>query len=344
MACPTSEPSGSKKPCRRKRAAENGKETIAYARLAARIVETRLVAELHPRHITGWWTQSATSSSTATSIDEWNGITTWSPHTPASQQESADNQDAWPGWTNWDDWGDLSTSCSNSPELCTGAYEVNDRITYTDSTTYWNGWEDNVRDGTSSSTSTTTTLPSTSWSDWDELGGCDWPSTTSTTSSSTAPTLPNAGLFPEVREVTGLPDENMLMQLTGAERRRLQEAGVPNNMIQRLENLFEAMDRHQDSDRGPESRWAMSRFAQRVNDGLEALDTVMGIISHRLVPRGYWPVERLPQSESLRWNYSSGRGPQRPFSNRHWSGTCLLRCSRQKPRPLQCTRPQQLRH
>ena len=53
----------------RKRAAENGKETIAYARLATRIVETRLVAELHPRHITGWWTESATSSSTATSID-----------------------------------------------------------------------------------------------------------------------------------------------------------------------------------------------------------------------------------------------------------------------------------
>ena len=97
-------------------------------------------------------------------------------------------------------------------------------------------------------------------------------------------------------------DDLMMMQMTGAERRSLQEAGVPRHLIQRLEDIFEAMDRHQTEGRGPESRWAMTRFAQRVGEGLDSLEQILRIVGRRLVPRGYWPVQRVPQTEALRWN------------------------------------------
>ena len=70
-----------------------------------------------------------------------------------------------------------------------------------------------------------------SWPGWGDLsnGGSTW-----TTSSTTV--LPNAGLFPEVRSLTTGPEGTAIdegtgdlagfMQLTGAERRRMQENGV----------------------------------------------------------------------------------------------------------------------
>ncbi|CAE7219725.1 unnamed protein product [Symbiodinium microadriaticum] len=103
-----------------------------------------------------------------------------------------------------------------------------------------------------------------------------------------------------------------MMQLTPAERTRLAEDGVPVNIIDRLEAYFESLQRQQDADRGPEGRWAMSRVHQRMQDGMEALDTLFEIVGRRLVPRGYWPIQRLPSSATVRtsmyqWAQNLGR-------------------------------------
>ncbi|CAE7208035.1 unnamed protein product [Symbiodinium sp. CCMP2592] len=122
--------------------------------------------------------------------------------------------------------------------------------------------------------------------------------------------LPNAGLFPEVRPatvslLTGRPlpefEETMLMQLTGAERRRLEERGVPANMVQRVENLFQILDRMQEQDQGPEGRWALGCLRHRLIDGMEALEALYEVITRRLVPRGFLPIRRVPREEQQRW-------------------------------------------
>ena len=223
----------------------------------------------HQDPLTGWWSQEAPPTSLASC--SWDGITSWSETGGDGDElpEAANHLASahWTGWVNWHDWSDLST---------------------------WHGWGD-LSTCSSSSSRQEASRTSGSWT-WTST------STTSTTSSSSLPVLPNHGLFPDVTEVVGPIEGMATMEMTGAERRRLQEVGVPADMIQRLEDIFAALDRHQVSDRGPESRWAIARFMQRANEGLEALDIVMGIIARRLAARGVWPIERVPRTEPLRWN------------------------------------------
>ena len=206
----------------------------------------------------------------------------WSQVPPASSASCS-----WDGITSWSvtgDDGDELPEAANHPDSTHWTGWVN-----------WHDWGDLSACSTLSSRQEETSGSSESWT-WTST------STTSTTSSSSLPGLPNHGLFPEVTEVVGPIDGMATMEMTGAERRRLQEVGVPADMIQRLKDIFAALDRHQVSDRGPESRWAVARFMQRANEGLEALDIVMGIIARRLAARGVWPIERVPRTEPLRWN------------------------------------------
>ena len=248
--------------------------------------------------LSGWWSCSRSGSSLSPVTCPWDGVVTWD--TPADNPtDMVSDSVQWHGWVNWHDWGDITSSSS--------PWQVED-----DETDKGTSLEDRKPCSPTSSTSSTTTCSTCTTTSsttacstcTDDIARDDWEEIelTSTTSSSTSPILPNEGLYPEVREVDGFADETVMMQLTGSERQRLQEAGVPHAMIQRLENFFEAMNNHQDADRGPESRWALQRFTQRANEGLEALDTLMGIMGRRLVPRGFWPVERLPATEASRWN------------------------------------------
>ena len=59
-------------------------------------------------------------------------------------------------------------------------------------------------------------------------------------------------------------DQVAMMQLTNSEHRRLQERGVPQNMIQRIENLFHQPDRMQADGRGGESRWSLDCLRVRL--------------------------------------------------------------------------------
>ena len=87
------------------------------------------------------------------------------------------------------------------------------------------------------------------------------------------------------------------------------EAAVPQNTIHRLEAMMEMLDRHQQEGRGPEARWALGCFLRRVDEGVQALDSIIRILARRLVPRGYMPVRRVPSSETLRWQvFSWARG------------------------------------
>ncbi|CAE7274011.1 unnamed protein product [Symbiodinium sp. CCMP2592] len=98
-----------------------------------------------------------------------------------------------------------------------------------DSSTQWSGngaWGENNWYSWDASSSTW----SWNWSSWS--------SSTSTTSSSTWPSLlPNEGLLPTVRPAE--PDTVMLMQMTGAERASLQEAGVNRAGVDSIEQLLE---------------------------------------------------------------------------------------------------------
>ncbi|CAE7039107.1 SSB, partial [Symbiodinium sp. CCMP2592] len=141
---------------------------------------------------------------------------------------------------------------------------------------------------------------------WDEWHAWDGWTTTATstggvtTSSTTWPiVVPNAGLFPEVRPAP--PPGNMSMSMTGAERQRLSEQGVPRREVQRIADLLESMDRHQTAGTGPESRWALGCHIQRASEAIDALETITEILARRVVPRGYLPVRRVPAREDLRW-------------------------------------------
>ena len=148
--------------------------------------------------------------------------------------------------------------------------------------------------------STPTASSSTSsWEGWNEWLGWHSPwdalssSSSSTTSTSTATgeplgvnlppgdALPNDGLFPHVRDLDYIDFAGSL-ELTGAERRRLQEVGVSESMINRLGDVFLGLNHHQLSDRGPEGRWALARFARRADEGILAIDTIMELIHRRL--------------------------------------------------------------
>ena len=96
------------------------------------------------------------------------------------------------------------------------------------------------------------------------LGCWNWWSLVVTTSTSTSAPVgdfdfpPNHGLFPDVRPI-GSDDEASpwQLQLTGSERRHLQEAGLPTRALQRVEDLLQSLEDHQSADHGPEARWAL---------------------------------------------------------------------------------------
>eukprot|EP00439_Symbiodinium_sp_Y106_P052353 s1996_g7.t1 len=148
------------------------------------------------------------------------------------------------------------------------------------------------------------------WGDWSSdpaLRGdwTDWGVISSPWTSSSTTIVPNAGLFPEVRELGQEvdADEVGFMQLTGAERRRMQENGVPDHVQDRVEHLMEALHQHQENDRGPEARWALQRLRLRAEEGVQCLEAILEILGRRMMPRGFWPVERRPQTEEsqARW-------------------------------------------
>ena len=93
------------------------------------------------------------------------------------------------------------------------------------------------------------------------------------------------------------------MQVTGAERRRMQENGVPDHVQDRVEHLMEALHQHQENDRGPEARWALQRLRLRAEEGVPCLEAILEILGRRMMPRGFWPIERRPQTEEgqARW-------------------------------------------
>ncbi|CAE7915720.1 pol [Symbiodinium necroappetens] len=109
---------------------------------------------------------------------------------------------------------------------------------------------------------------------------------------------PNHGLFPEVRPI-GSDDEASpwVLQLTGSERRHLQEAGLPTRALQRVEDLLQSLEDHQSADHGPEARWALGRLAQRVDEALDSMQSALNILARQLQPRGVWPVVRAPRAQ-----------------------------------------------
>ena len=217
-------------------------------------------------------------------------------------------------------------------DTATGTSESSDADSQTWTQDPATGWSSCTSSGTSLSSSTwsswsspqTSLVPSwegweqwLSWhSPWDEVS-----STSSSTSTTTfegvlpAAGLPNEGLFPTVREADYL-DLAGSLELTGAERRRLQEVGVPGAMIDRLADIFQGLNSHQLSDRGPEGRWAPARFARRAEEGLQALDILLELVTRRLVPRGHWPVQLEPATEGMRWNlFQWARSTSRVFQS-----------------------------
>ncbi|CAE7253664.1 unnamed protein product [Symbiodinium sp. CCMP2592] len=108
-------------------------------------------------------------------------------------------------------------------------------------------------------------------------------------------------LFPSLSKdpsVMGTETEDVtFMQLSGSERASLQEAGLREVQMQRLEALMECLDEFQERGLGPESRWGL-RCALRRCDGLsELLDRLLGILERRMRVRGFWPVSRVPATD-----------------------------------------------
>ncbi|CAE7642245.1 unnamed protein product, partial [Symbiodinium sp. CCMP2456] len=87
----------------------------------------------------------------------------------------------------------------------------------------------------------------------------------------------------------------------GAERARLQEGGIANSAIDRVEHLLLAMDDHAAADAGPEVRWALCRLLQRAEEATNSIDCLMEILLRRLRPRGVWPIIRVPRTELEQW-------------------------------------------
>ena len=240
------------------------------------------------------------------------------PQAPGEPYPENDSGDVWDRWRccTWPEEPDESrTSPSwsswSSPSPAAGT-------TWTSPSWSWQEWSE------SEAAQGWQTWSSNTWEDWtnDPAMGSSWPGwgnfhSSWTTSSSTV--VPNGGLFPEVREVQGgweefelaqneagselVQDETGFMQLTGAERQRLQENGVPDHVLTRVESLLEALQEHQDNERGPESRWALQRLRLRAEEGLQCLDAILEVIGRRMMPRGFWPIERRPQEEGeqTRW-------------------------------------------
>ena len=215
-------------------------------------------------------------------------------------------QDEWQQWWSWN--GLQNGTSSSSPSAWQSSSTTWPSSSTSTSTTSWaTSWT------TSSSSGVSSLRLSPSWlyleSSYLWWGDLAWlfalvgevESTTSTTSSSSLP--PNHGLLPLVGPAQ--PIVKMQMELTGAETAVLQEAAVPQQTLARLQSMMEMLDRHQAEGRGPEARWALGCLLRRLDEGTQALDVVLGVLSRRLVPRGYLPVRRFPAAEGQRWHIYS---------------------------------------
>ncbi|CAE7411836.1 unnamed protein product [Symbiodinium microadriaticum] len=153
--------------------------------------------------------------------------------------------------------------------------------------TWWSSWS--TWSSSSSSTSTTTGEPVIEELELDDLeqerleeDAVEFP--------------PNHGLFPMVGPAhPPTPPNPWLLQLTGAERRLLQEGGVPELSVERIDLLLECLEDHQAADHGPEARWALARLVRRTEDALDSLQVIMEVLARRLQLRGYLPVTRIPR-------------------------------------------------
>ena len=117
------------------------------------------------------------------------------------------------------------------------------------------------------------------------------------TCTSTSTTTTVADNWSEGRTDGDLESETDLshfMQLTGAERARLQEAGLGSAQLDRLESLLEHVHEQQDGGQGPEFRWSLRCFLRRLAAVMELLEAVQPVLERRLLCQGYWPVTRVP--------------------------------------------------
>ena len=196
-------------------------------------------------------------------------------------------------WQQWWNWNGVKNDTQGSPSSTWSSSS-----TSTSTTSWASSWATSWVDLTTpeaSSSDRSVWLGSLSLSSaWEELS---WVSTTSTTSSSFPP---NYGLFPVVSPAPPLSD--LRMELSNAETAVLQEAAVPQQTLARLQGMMEMLDRHQAEGRGPEARWALGCLLRRLDEGTQALDAILGVLSRRLVPRGYLPVRRYPSAEGQRWH------------------------------------------
>ncbi|CAE7824465.1 C28H8.4, partial [Symbiodinium sp. KB8] len=83
-----------------------------------------------------------------------------------------------------------------------------------------------------------------------------------------------------------------------AQLRLLQEAGVPELRVERIDLLLECLEDHQAADHGPEARWALARLVRRLEDAQASLQVVLEVLARRLRPRGYLPVTRVPHARA----------------------------------------------
>ena len=253
------------------------------------------------------------------------------PPTSSTNNASSEKQPGSSDQSVWDRW--CRTDWPSDEELSAQAHPGKEDETWenttwpegaswkqwTGSTWTWSAWEE------PSPSQGWQTWDNGAWGDWSSdpaLRGdwTDWSTISSPWTSSSTTIVPNAGLFPEVRELgqEADDDEAAFMQLTGAERRRMQENGVPDHVQDRVEHLMEALHQHQENDRGPEARWALQRLRLRAEEGVQCLEAILEIMGRRMMPRGFWPVERRPQTaeDQARW-MAWIRQWQKPLPARH---------------------------
>ena len=220
--------------------------------------------ESNPWAELGWWSQEEWQQ-----WWNWNGVKNDTQGSPSSTWSSSSTSTSTTSWaSSWaTSWVDFTTPEASS----------SDRPVWLSSLSLSSVWEE------------------LSW--FAQIGEGDFVSTTSTTSSSFPP---NYGLFPVVSPAPPLSD--LRMELSNAETAVLQEAAVPQQTLARLQGMMEMLDRHQAEGRGPEARWALGCLLRRLDEGTQALDAILGVLSRRLVPRGYLPVRRYPSAEGQRWH------------------------------------------
>ncbi|CAE7871219.1 unnamed protein product, partial [Symbiodinium microadriaticum] len=76
-----------------------------------------------------------------------------------------------------------------------------------------------------------------------------------------------------------------------------EESGIPPQALQRIEDLLQSLEDHQSAENGPESRWALGRLCQRIDEALDSMQSALNVVMRRLQPRGVWPVVRVPRAE-----------------------------------------------